>query len=881
MAYPLTPIDGDSIQRQLELLRFGEELQNVLIRCPDEAAVSSAVVHRLVSAFFAKSGCFAVYEPIAGRFDVVMHTRGQPEWPVPLFARALAEGHQVQGDGVIAVPFTCQEMPCGVLGLQRDLPFDRLERQALRGVAQRVGVEVERRRDQVLDDVLDSLLRKTKPIDVYTHALRELRKFIRYDHSASIMTATRELHQLVVRVEKVVTQKAGSESLADSSRVGSSLSLAANVSVAENPLAQPANAVRYAGTEWHLITGDESSLGIAGVTALGVHAETVPQEGSQLLWPLTFGGQMLGVLRIAAVRPGAFEAGRGHSRVIERMARLLSVTIYRSDLYYQSERQLQAIKDLGRLTTHPLPVEHVCAHTLGCALSALHVEAGAVLLLDDAGTLNVVAEQGAGPDAPRQLRSGVGVAGMVASTGKAMPVPDVAREPAYVAFNDRVRSMLAVPIKYGEIEVLGVLSVMSLEGHRFREEDEEVISFLDALANQTAVAIKNSGLRAHAIDRFGLHSMADLGMSNADFYQRILEEDQQRRARQEVQQELSRRLMRTERLNEILNEVISLCLDRAAGDGACLYLLREGSLALSAHLARRGSNPRWLHEYRPGREALDRAAASFADAGAEHAWVLRLPEEADGTRVLPECDAVVAPLYGRSRTRGLLCVLRMTSPRRPTPGQNESELLAAVAGLAAVAIEKLRQREQMRALHSIDQAIGAGKLLSPVFAKVIDGINLSSPGDGAGYIVLGQGVLDPVKPALFGGERGLRVCTSPVDRDIADAALQTIRQEGGTALRRGPKFSVSSSCPSRQTRCSRRRSSWARTCAAHSCSGTRGRTRSPTKMTTGSARLRPRRRSPSRRGSTRRCCSGVQISFALPTRGCRQPAGRRASFWPI
>lgn len=788
MAYPLTPIGGDGVQRQLELLRLGEELQNVLIRCPDEAAVSSAVVHRLVSALFATGGCFAVYEPIAGRFDVVLHTRGQSEWPVPLFARALAEAHQVQGDGVLAVPFSCQDIPCGVLGLVRDTPFDRLERQALRSVALRVGVEIERRRDQVLDDVLDSLLRKTKPIDVYTHALRELRKFVRYDHSASIMTATRELHQLVVRVEKVVTPKGGSESLVDSPRLGTSLSLAADIGMATNPPGQPAHAVRYAGDEWHLMEGDQNALSIAAVTALGQQGDVVPPDGSQLLWPLTFGGQMLGVLRLAAVRPGAFDSGRVHSRVIERLARLLSVTIYRSDLYYQSERQLQAIKDLGRLTTHPMPVEHVCANTLNCALSALHVEVGAVLLLDDAGMLNVVAEQGAGPDAVRQLRSGVGVAGAVAATGKAMPVPDVTREPAYVAFNDRVRSMLAVPIMYGEAEVLGVLSVMSFENHRFREEDEEVISFLDALANQTAVAIKNSGLRAHAIDRFGLHSVADLGMSNADFYQRILEEDQQRRARQEVQQELSRRLMRTERLNEILNEVISLCLDRAAGDGACLYLLRNGSLALSAHLARRGSNPRWLHEYGPGRAALDKAAASFADAGAEHAWVLRIPEESDGSRVLPECDAVVAPLYGRSRTRGLLCVLRLTSPRRPTPGQSECELLAAVAGLAAVAIEKLRQREQMRALHSIDQAIGAGKLLSPVFGKVVDGINLSSPGDGTGYIVLGQGVLDPVKPALFSSERGLRVCSSPLDRDVADAALQTVRQEGGTAIRRGPKF---------------------------------------------------------------------------------------------
>jgi signal transduction histidine kinase len=156
--------------------------------------------------------------------------------------------------------------------------------------------------------------------------------------------------------------------------------------------------------------------------------------------------------------------------------------------------------------------------------------------------------------------------------------------------------------------------------------------------------------------------------------------------------------------------------------------------------------------------------------------------------LLPACDAVVAPLYGRSRTRGLLCVLRLVSQRRPAPGQNETELLATAAGLAAVAIEKLRQREQMRALHAIDQAIGAGKLLGPVFARIVNGISLSSPGDGTGYIALAPGVLDPILPALYRPDRGLRVAAAPDERQSADATLRIVRQEGGTALRRGPRF---------------------------------------------------------------------------------------------
>ena len=120
-------------------------------------------MHRTVSAFDARGGCLAIYDAVSGRFDIVSHTRGQPEWPVPLFARALAEGRTAQIDGALAVPFSCANQPCGVLALTRTEPFARHERQALRGVCAKIGSELERRHDLTLDDVIDALLKKTKP----------------------------------------------------------------------------------------------------------------------------------------------------------------------------------------------------------------------------------------------------------------------------------------------------------------------------------------------------------------------------------------------------------------------------------------------------------------------------------------------------------------------------------------------------------------------------------------------------------------------------------------------------------------------------------------------------------------------------------------------
>jgi signal transduction histidine kinase len=796
MTAPATSGQLDLLARQFDLLRFSEELQGVLARCSDESAVWSAAVHRTVATLAARGGALALYDAVSGRFDVVSHTRGWAEWPVPLFARALAEGRTVTGDGLIAVPVAWASHPCGVLALARPEPMIRYERQAMRSVAGKIGSELERRRDLALDDVLDALLRKTKPIDVYTHAVRELRRFVRYDHSAAIMTATRELHQIWVRVEKVVMAKGGGETLLDSTRQSGAfegLQLTAEQYATLRTLEGPIHAVRYAGGEWRTLSGHEiasngpEALALCDMAALGAQPPFLAPEGSLLLWPLAFGGQMLGVLRLSALRPGAFEPLGPYSRALDRFARLLSVTIYRSDLYYQSERQLQAIQEMGRLATHPQPAEEVCAHALRLALHALHVEIGTVLLRMDDGALAAVAQQGVSPERTGPPGSAPVLGLRVAQTGRAVALQDVRKETGYVALDRRVRSELAVPITYDDTEVLGVISVQSFEENRFREEDEEVISFLEALANQTAVALKNSGLRAVALERFGLRAAADTALTNADFYQRILAEDQQRRARQEAQQELSRRLMRSERVQDILQDVVSLSLEHAGGDGACLYLVEHGVPTLQAHapLPRRGATQCWLHQYRLGQETLDKVASTYTDAGADHAWVLHLEPGAGDAASLPICDAVVAPLYGRSRTRGLLCVLRNCSSLRPPPGQNEAELLATVAGLASVALEKLRQREQMRALHAIDRLIGAGHLPGPVFSRVLDGVVLTSPGDGTGYLALAQGLFDPASPALYRADLGLRVHLNREEYGQVTAALQVMQQIGHAAIRGG------------------------------------------------------------------------------------------------
>jgi len=118
---------------------------------------------------------------------------------------------------------------------------------------------------------------------------------------------------------KVVTAKGSGETLVDSARVGdpqAGISLSPDQYRTLVELAGPIHAVRYAGGGWLTMSGDEVALPLCPVTPLGSEGDLGP-EGSQLLYPLTFGGQMLGVLRLSAQRPGhllALDIGIGPAR---------------------------------------------------------------------------------------------------------------------------------------------------------------------------------------------------------------------------------------------------------------------------------------------------------------------------------------------------------------------------------------------------------------------------------------------------------------------------------------------------------------------------------------------------------------------------------------
>jgi signal transduction histidine kinase len=474
--------------------------------------------------FGAESVLLSSFNAISGEVEPV-HAHGAPhDWDCDAALRAVHETRTVSTPEVVVVPVLSArggDAVWGVLSVVLPDGHDHVTRSTLRAAAAAVTDEIERRRTAGLENSLDGLLRKTKPIDVYTHALRDLRRFIPYDHSASIMTVQRGVAQITVRAEKVVSRSGKRNSLHDSPRLGRSVRTTVKQAHFLEGLREPLELVRNG--DGLRIVADTPPTDAAGIWRFLRIGGSVEPEESILCVPLIFGGQMLGVLRLASRYPGAFQARRHYLAILDRIARLLAVTLYRSELYHQSDRQLTAIKEMGRAVTDPMSVSEVAEEALRIALRVLRVQVGVVGLLGESGVLELIAHQGCSLDMPPTLYPGDGIAGQAVLTGRPRAIPNVDVDPDYVIFNTRVRSELVVPIAYHG-EVLGFLDVESFEEGRFREEDEEVISFLEALANQAAIAIRTARLRQEAMSRLSPSMTIDPAITSAGLQTLLIEE---------------------------------------------------------------------------------------------------------------------------------------------------------------------------------------------------------------------------------------------------------------------------------------------------------------------------------------------------------------------
>jgi GAF domain-containing protein len=181
-------------------------------------------------------------------------------------------------------------------------------------------------------------------------------------------------------------------------------------------------------------------------------------------------------------------------KLLSVMANFAGVAIENANLVgrlHRKAKKLTAIFQISRALNEESDPAVLFQLIIDHATDLMGAPSGTMILIDRrSGVLRIEAERGLGPEVKEEilLRIGEGITGWVAKEGKPALVRDVREDSRYVEANPKVRSELAVPVKWGA-EVVGVLNLDHFSPDAFAEEDLELLT---AFANVAAVALKNA-----------------------------------------------------------------------------------------------------------------------------------------------------------------------------------------------------------------------------------------------------------------------------------------------------------------------------------------------------------------------------------------------------
>lgn len=211
--------------------------------------------------------------------------------------------------------------------------------------------------------------------------------------------------------------------------------------------------------------------------------------------PVKGSSGVVGVLAAATPLDGR-QLSEADLKLLSVMANFAAVALENAHLVSRLDRKakkIAAILEVSRALNEEQHPSVLFQLIVDRATELMGASSGSVIIVDkESGVLRIEAERGLGEGVREAMRLpvGRGITGWVALEGKPVLVPDVRKDPRYVEANPKVRSEMAVPIKFGN-EVVGVLNLDHYEVAAFAEEDVEL---LDAFGYAAAVALKNAHL---------------------------------------------------------------------------------------------------------------------------------------------------------------------------------------------------------------------------------------------------------------------------------------------------------------------------------------------------------------------------------------------------
>ncbi len=236
---------------------------------------------------------------------------------------------------------------------------------------------------------------------------------------------------------------------------------------------------------------------------LGIETQIVGDDQPAVVWmgvPMITGERVLGVIAVQHFTD-EYAYDQNDLNVLQSIANQTGIALANARLYQRVDvrlgervEELTALSAISRELNATLEPGRIFEVVLDEALKITGATHGFISLLAmDAQQLQVRAARGYTPAEVQQLEDepvspGAGITGRAAVSGRPVVVGDVHTHPDYLPLLDATQSEIAVPIRYAQ-SVVGVLNLESPESAAFTDDH---VRFLEALAEQAAIAIGNA-----------------------------------------------------------------------------------------------------------------------------------------------------------------------------------------------------------------------------------------------------------------------------------------------------------------------------------------------------------------------------------------------------
>ena len=331
--------------------------------------------------------------------------------------------------------------------------------------------------------------------------------------------------------------------------------------------------------------------------------------------------------------------------------------------------QLSLLEEVGKQITGSLDEKEILERALEALMNKFgYIEAYISLLVKN-DILEIAAISGTQDFGFRpgyQQKTGEGIVGHVAETRKAHIAGDVSIDPYYFSSEERSGSAVGVPM-LDKGELLGVIYVESATKNALQSDD---LQTLQTLANQIATSLQKARLYARTQEH--LRVMTAL-------------------------QSISHAVASSLEINKILNNVIRLLRDSFGYTYIGVYLLDGDVLHLGAQIG--FPDNMLIHEIPITSGVMGRAAHSK-----ETQFVRDVSTDPDFIRASYEVKSEIAvPLL---KDENVLGVLNVESKGDPSLDENDVNLLKALAGSIAVAIDNARLHAEVKLMAMTDVVSG-------------------------------------------------------------------------------------------------------------------------------------------------------------------------------